>query len=527
MTTAYSYKRFSSAKQASGDSLRRQTEAAEKYCQDNGLTLSAETFNDLGVSAFDRSNVTGDAALAQFIEACEKGFIQAGSYLIVESLDRLSRATVEDALMQLLTLIRQHQITVVTLLDNRVYQSPVNTTDLIISITIMERAHDESATKRYRSKASWSAKRNPDIETKKIKNCPFWLRLNSATNTYELVPDKAAVVKRVFQLSVDGLGGARIAQTLNSENVKPPKAKAWGKSSIMAILSSDSVIGHFQHKEIIDGKYQPVGEVITDYFPPAIDKQLFHLSRSRIKQRKIKTVGRSSDRFTNVFNNLAKCRKCGSAMTYSKKKANQSYLTCTKKLTKQCDNKAVPYRKLERFIFQQYLRPAFFEDVNKLATPALTPVESVEVLQAELEATTATLDAVLASIGTNTNDAITNRIQQLSENITDLNQRIENHAETSAEAKAKSIHASFREAYDFTLDCFNSQRAASELYRDRVKLNRILQQTFDKFELLHIGNDVHLYTDQYDYTYFKNQWVIGLNPSIRTIEDKAKYPSLV
>jgi len=39
MTTAYSYKRFSSEKQAKGDSLRRQTELAENYIKDNPVII--------------------------------------------------------------------------------------------------------------------------------------------------------------------------------------------------------------------------------------------------------------------------------------------------------------------------------------------------------------------------------------------------------------------------------------------------------------------------------------------------------
>ena len=50
---AYSYIRFSTPEQMKGDSLRRQTEAAEKYAAINGLDLDDElTFRDLGVSAY-------------------------------------------------------------------------------------------------------------------------------------------------------------------------------------------------------------------------------------------------------------------------------------------------------------------------------------------------------------------------------------------------------------------------------------------------------------------------------------------
>lgn len=50
---AYSYRRFSSKAQAQGDSMRRQTELAEKYCFEHSLELSQKTFEDLVVERLD------------------------------------------------------------------------------------------------------------------------------------------------------------------------------------------------------------------------------------------------------------------------------------------------------------------------------------------------------------------------------------------------------------------------------------------------------------------------------------------
>ncbi|MCX4136523.1 recombinase family protein, partial [Vibrio parahaemolyticus] len=130
MSIAYSYIRFSSAQQAQGDSLRRQTQLAQRYCEENNLTLSDTNFQDLGVSAFHSDNVKEDSGLGQFLEALEQGAIPEGSYLLVESLDRLSRAKVQTALIQMLR-ITQLGVKIVTLMDNRLYDKDLDTTDLI------------------------------------------------------------------------------------------------------------------------------------------------------------------------------------------------------------------------------------------------------------------------------------------------------------------------------------------------------------------------------------------------------------
>ena len=74
LSKAYSYIRFSTKRQAKGDSLMRQLDKSRAYAAEHGLDLQESSFEDLGVSAFDRSNVT-KGALAAFIKAVELSLI--------------------------------------------------------------------------------------------------------------------------------------------------------------------------------------------------------------------------------------------------------------------------------------------------------------------------------------------------------------------------------------------------------------------------------------------------------------------
>ncbi|HEX3800709.1 MAG TPA: recombinase family protein [Verrucomicrobiae bacterium] len=57
--TAYSYVRFSTPQQSLGDSTRRQVEAAEQFCKENGYALDKSiTLHDKGVSAFKGANTS-------------------------------------------------------------------------------------------------------------------------------------------------------------------------------------------------------------------------------------------------------------------------------------------------------------------------------------------------------------------------------------------------------------------------------------------------------------------------------------
>src|SRR5687768_13529802 len=119
MPDAYSYVRFSTPEQRKGDSLRRQLKMSERFAQENGLTLSTRSYTDFGVSGFRGKN-RDKGQLRTFLDAVEDGRIKRGSWLLVESLDRISRDQVGEALPRFLDLLKAG-IIVATLQDNRIY----------------------------------------------------------------------------------------------------------------------------------------------------------------------------------------------------------------------------------------------------------------------------------------------------------------------------------------------------------------------------------------------------------------------
>src|SRR5262245_52735103 len=144
---AFSYIRFSSVVQADGGSLERQTTGTEAYCKRKDLSLDDTlTLQDLGVSAFRGDNVK-EGALAGFLEACRTGRVPKGSFLIVESLDRLSRDQIRPAL-QLFLALQDFGITIVTLQPEREYPPDgADALSLIEPLIVFARAHEESAMK--------------------------------------------------------------------------------------------------------------------------------------------------------------------------------------------------------------------------------------------------------------------------------------------------------------------------------------------------------------------------------------------
>jgi DNA invertase Pin-like site-specific DNA recombinase len=249
MPVAYSYIRFSSEKQSKGDSIRRQKDLATEYIERNpelGLELDTSLkLTDEGLSVY-KPVAQSKGSLGVFIRLVEDGKIEKGSYLLVESLDRLSRQTPRKALAQLSTLIDEG-IVVVTLNDNKVYTSVSMDEDsgmsLLFAIMLMSRAHEESATKADRVSRAWRQKMLRVADGVQLtKRVPFWINKEDRT---KFIADRVAVVKRIFKLSADGLGGQRITRLLNEEGVAPPTSRAtkWGISSVKKVLNSEAVLG--------------------------------------------------------------------------------------------------------------------------------------------------------------------------------------------------------------------------------------------------------------------------------------------
>jgi DNA invertase Pin-like site-specific DNA recombinase len=329
---AFSYVRMSTDIQLKGDSLRRQTRAAERYAEENGLAL-VENFKleDIGVSAFKGQNLQ-QGALGRFLAGIESDRIPKGSYLLVESLDRLSREKPQTAAGLFLQILSAG-VNIVTLIDNRVYQADnCEFTDIIYSIIVMSRAHDESQTKAVRVSQAWSNKRASAGSKKLTKVAPAWLKLADDRSTFDIIDHKAALVKQIFEYADEGRGSNQIARKLNVENVEPiTSSNGWHESYITKILTNRAVIGEYQPHHYVAGKRVPSGEPIDDYYPSIIDRDQFERVQYGRKVRRIRGSGRKGKRHINLFSGVAKCGYCGASMIIVDKGAKPKggiYLRC-------------------------------------------------------------------------------------------------------------------------------------------------------------------------------------------------------
>ena len=115
---------------------------------------------------------------------------------------------------------------------------------------------------------------------KKIRNAPGWLGLTDDRTAFVFLPDRAEIVRQIFELSIAGLGGYTIAKLLNAKAVPAfGTSKKWDQSTIHNMLSSRATIGEYQKKHVVEGEEVPVGEPIPNYYPPVIDNKTFEAAQ--------------------------------------------------------------------------------------------------------------------------------------------------------------------------------------------------------------------------------------------------------
>jgi DNA invertase Pin-like site-specific DNA recombinase len=314
---AYSYVRFSTPEQQKGDSLRRQTEAAADWCKRHEVQLdTATTLHDLGKSAYTgrhRENPDRNA-LAAFLKLVEAGKVPRGSYLVIENLDRLSREHIQPALLLALNLL-QNGIRIVQLKPvEMVFDDKSDTMPVMMMMMELSRGHGESAIKSERNGACWRNKRaaararqkqpprrkDGRVSTSITDRLPLWVEERGGKRVE--IPERGAVVRRIFQMTAAGYGLASVVKTLTRENVPPFRAGGtWNRGYVGLILRDRRALGEWQPCSAD----KPDGDVIKDYYPRVVTEEQWAAARAAAKQRKTcpGRIGRHVNLFAGILRN--------------------------------------------------------------------------------------------------------------------------------------------------------------------------------------------------------------------------------
>lgn len=469
--TAISYARWSSGRQAQGDSLRRQSENALEFCATYGLTLDQQLVDD-GVSAFKGANL--EASLGQFVADVKAGKIANDYVLIVENIDRITRVKPTRAVRYFLDLL-DTGLTLVTLTDGRVHTAEGyddNFANLLMSLMAMQAAHEYSDKLSKRIGASWAGRvqRAKQGERLKLSKVPFWIDQKT-----QVLNDRADDARLIFRLAIEGQGQWAVTNHLNENGIPSPRGGTWGKSMVQDILKSKAAYGSLVLK----------GEEIKGYFPALISETDWLAIQGR---QRVRHQNPQAGNTTNLFPRLLRCAHCGSPMVVTTTKSGGKtwrYLICEGRALKRTECTALNWR------YDDFERE-FIDRIGFLAVP-IPAGEAVSVdtqRAAELEGAISALEErhknVLAGVA-EAGDAATRSI------LLDSAQSISEETRTKRNelVQLRESAARFQQAaattVDFAADLEEMQRLATE---DRAEAQRLVANVVERIELESASKDL-------------------------------------
>ena len=206
--------------------------------------------------------------------------------------------------------------------------------------------------------------------------CPFgYMRDSEDKNHLVINEEQAIVVRRIFDMCLEGLSFFKIAERLTNERVKTPaqyysfewksnynlKLGQWHSKTIRDILTNQMYIGdmvqnrrskvNYKVKKVIRNNHKDY-IIVENTHEPIIDKEIFYEVQKRIP----KNVGRNEKKEKHLLDGLLYCGDCGHRISIQsrRKKDNRCYTICNYYRTymkqKLCTTHSNNYDELEKVI---------------------------------------------------------------------------------------------------------------------------------------------------------------------------------
>ncbi|MCR5652476.1 MAG: recombinase family protein [Ruminococcus sp.] len=317
------YYRLSRDEDEELNSLSNQRSILVEYAEKNGHEIVGESFDD-NVSGmhFNREGIN------KIYEQVENNAIEA---IIVKDMSRLGRHKTQTALF--IDYLREHEVRVLSVTEN--LDTSNEDDDLIIGFKgLFNDMYARDISKKVRAGMVQKQKQGfvmiPPLGYFKDKN----------TGEVKVVEKHAEIVRRIFNMYLEGYGFSAIARILNEEGIKSPayyqkkllgknlgynKPKIgfkylWDNTGVKRILVNDFYIGTLTCHKTYNNKITHVRKdlpkeeqiVHENFVKPIISKEKFEQVQKLIEQKREGKVRASSGRPCHRYSGLLKCGDCGS-----------------------------------------------------------------------------------------------------------------------------------------------------------------------------------------------------------------------
>ena len=252
------------------------------------------------------------------------------------------------------------------------------------------RANEESATKSARLRAAWIARRDKPGNKHHGRRCPGWLRPKPDKSGYEVIPEKAAIVQRIYREALAGVGLLMIGRGLSQDGVPlfghgNQRGKIWQRALVRHLLRTPLVIGTYTpcRSEVVNGKlrYVPI-EPRPGYYPAIISLEDWTTMRQRrLAWSEHHGCSKPKRTVANLLSRLARCPKCDRPMVLMRTNVpNQRYLCCMAwRESRTCSDEWVRFPEIEdvftgdlRVLIARCPKPQLHVEARRLMLKSIT-----------------------------------------------------------------------------------------------------------------------------------------------------------
>ena len=294
------YARVSSGKDAMLHSLSAQVSYYSSLIQGNADWEYVGVYSDEAISGTKESR----PGFQQMIADCRNGKI---NIIITKSISRFARNTV--TLLETVRMLKALGVDI--FFEEQNIHTMSADGELMLTI-LASYAQEESLSVSENMK--WRVKKNFEA------GIPWhgrFLGYRMVKDHYEVVPEEAKLVQRIFQEYLDGSGTNKIAQGLNEDGIPPVRGEIWYKTTIVRIITNYNYTGNLilqkTYKDSHLAKMSQTNEGqlpkyhVEDSHEAIISLDTFMAVQMEIERREKPQKTKN----TYPFSGKLKCGKCG------------------------------------------------------------------------------------------------------------------------------------------------------------------------------------------------------------------------
>ncbi len=359
------YARVSSERQAEKDlSIPAQLKAMQEFAAKKGWPI-IEEFIDLAESARSASRPE-----FQRMIALARKRPAPFEIILVWKLSRFARNREDSILFK--ALLRKHGVQVVSISEpiddspsGRLLEGVIETIDEFYSANLSQdtlRGMKENASRGFRNGGS------SPYGYKYVKVTVG----NQDKSKLTLEPSEAPIIRRVFQLCLEGLGLKEITNRLNAEGVRTRAGHAWRKTALHYLVTNETYTGtlifnrHQYRASRLQGRTRESPIRVENAHPAIIDRHSFDRAQRVLRERSPRMTHPRTLTSSYLLSGVVRCGLCGSKMVgCSAKSGRFFYYGCQSVLKKGkgvCRARLVPKAKLEGAVIQQLKRRVLTEE---------------------------------------------------------------------------------------------------------------------------------------------------------------------